>query len=202
MEAQISTMARDAWGKHSDQDTLEAYHLGRLDGEPLVLLEEHLLVCERCRRALAEVADETEILQEALRRFPESREAGGNRTWLRAAGVVLVLLLPLGAYFATQLGGGKAAPAVVLAPYRSGEAPAVPEGKPELRVDLRGLAPASSYRAALVTEAGEPVWSGAMDAEGRFRPAVELRAGNYWVRVLDGGSELQLSEMALRVKPR
>ena len=42
---------------HIEENTLERYALGQATGADLAATEEHLLVCERCRRRLAELEE-------------------------------------------------------------------------------------------------------------------------------------------------
>jgi anti-sigma factor RsiW len=46
-------MAPDT-NRHVDQEELESYSMGRIPEEECVRLEEHLLVCDSCRKRLAE----------------------------------------------------------------------------------------------------------------------------------------------------
>jgi hypothetical protein len=50
MPVEISLAFRD----HPDENVLEEYAFGRLNEAKAAVLEEHILVCERCRTALAQ----------------------------------------------------------------------------------------------------------------------------------------------------
>ena len=51
MPVEISFVSLD----HPDESVLEEYVFGRLSEPKTALLEEHILICGRCRTALAEV---------------------------------------------------------------------------------------------------------------------------------------------------
>jgi predicted anti-sigma-YlaC factor YlaD len=67
--------------RHFREDQLEAFALGRLQGEELAEVEEHLLLCEQCRGCV-EALDELITLR---REGSTSRAATANRR-SRAAG--------------------------------------------------------------------------------------------------------------------
>ena len=48
-------MPESAASVHAGEDTLELYAMEKLRGPKLARLEEHLLLCERCRASLAEI---------------------------------------------------------------------------------------------------------------------------------------------------
>jgi Putative zinc-finger len=52
---------------HSDEQTLEEYCLGILSEHRVSAVEEHLLVCEDCRKALAVQSEFIQCLKTALR---------------------------------------------------------------------------------------------------------------------------------------
>lgn len=56
---------------HPPEDWLEEYALGRLRGAQLARLEEHLLVCESCRRRLLETEDFIRATRSAAQRLRE-----------------------------------------------------------------------------------------------------------------------------------
>lgn len=58
---------------HIDDDTLEAYSLGRLTDADTALIEEHLLVCAQCRDRLTWWDEYTVAMRKAIR---EMRQAG------------------------------------------------------------------------------------------------------------------------------
>jgi len=64
--------------KHLSEDSLELYSLGRLSGEDLARVEEHLPVCQECRDRLKETVAYTTAMRDALRKIAETDgESGG-----------------------------------------------------------------------------------------------------------------------------
>ena len=53
---------------HVSAEAVELYALGRLSDEEAAVVEEHLLVCEQCRQALALEDATIESIREALKK--------------------------------------------------------------------------------------------------------------------------------------
>lgn len=51
------------WEPHPDEETIESYVMGRLAIDRFQSVDEHLLICERCRRQVTE----TERFLDAMR---------------------------------------------------------------------------------------------------------------------------------------
>lgn len=58
---------QDPLNCHVSRDDLELYAMERASGDLLDTVEEHLLVCEHCRRSLDEVEQELRLLRVCLR---------------------------------------------------------------------------------------------------------------------------------------
>lgn len=58
---------------HIGIERLEEYSMGRLAPADADRIEEHLLVCNRCRNELVEVEETICLIREALRPSPEDR---------------------------------------------------------------------------------------------------------------------------------
>ena len=55
--------------EHLSFEQLEGYSGNKTAPEDLASIEEHLLVCEQCRRALDRLEEEARIMREALKNF-------------------------------------------------------------------------------------------------------------------------------------
>ncbi len=85
-------------GSHPDEDDLEEFVFGRLDGAELDRLEEHLLACEACRRQLAETENFVASTRAATRKMlgappptPKARRFSAP-AWALAGAFAVVLL--------------------------------------------------------------------------------------------------------------
>ncbi len=220
----IVTMPTSHSGHPSD-DELELYSLGRLKEPRLSFLEEHLLICEECRRRMTKsdeyVAAMRLALTEMEKESVETEETARSRRpnhfsgfpnvpkslWVGAlAAVVLFFVIPPRQWKAT-------APVdLTLHAYR-GDAASLKQTAPAkqpliLHVDVSGLPERASYRVEIVDAGGKPVF-GAEQAVSSGDVAVKLDsgfpAGQYWVRVHgptrtgEDRGEL-LREFSLRVK--
>jgi len=195
---------------HPSDDELELYSLGRMEEGQSRPVEEHLLVCEDCRRRVEEFDEFAAAMRAALREIEVRKQAESwtarlarlaaipRPVWAAAlaAVVALVLLVPW---------QQRAQPpfAVQLEALRQAGAPTAPAHRPLLvTVDLTGLAGEQGYRLEIVDAAGELVW------RGTVRPAADnavvtlkggLGEGRYWIRVYESGGEL-LREFGLMVE--
>ena len=187
---------------HGTDDQLELYARGRLPAPDVVVLEEHLLMCEACVERLEEteqwslaaraVLREEPVAETGWRSWPSFTWSGGG--WVRQPGFAMalaVLLLIAGAVGYFSRGGLKLAPVATLQlTAMRGDMETVP---PAQEVDLTLTdAPASGeFRVQVVDEVGSQVWDGKVTgtAGGRaVRLQRRLRQGAYFVRLygLDG----------------
>lgn len=211
---------------HASEDVLEDYAFGRLSGDHLDAVDDHLLVCDACRGELARTEDYIRLVRIAtLRPRRQGRLAVVIDLWntvrnsLRASvtaqtgawaggAAVLALACVLGSVSLTNRFSPMAASAP-LQSYRggrSGNSSAInqaPAARPlDFTIRAEDVPAAPEYRIEVVTESGRQVWAGAAQmsgAEVRARLEQGLAAGLYWVRLYDQRSQL-LSEFGLRVK--
>jgi hypothetical protein len=195
---------------HPSDDVLELYSLGRMDEGQSAPVEEHLLVCEACRRRVEEFDEFTAAMRAALTEMkapePEAESwtarlgrlvALPKPVWAGAlaATLALVLLLP-------WQGGNQAPFAVQLETVRQAAAAAAPADRPLLlTVDLTGLAVDRDYRLEIVDASGRLVWrTTTRSATDKAVVSLNkgLKRGGYWVRIYEAGGEL-LREFGLKI---
>ncbi len=187
-------MAMDVNG-HLNEEEIEKYSL-RVTAEPdLTRIEEHLLVCEFCRKQVEDSDFYVRSMQTAAAR--SRREAGTAFPWRALLPVAAVLIIGFVLFHRT----GQAPLAVVLTATRgggAGVAARAPQGKRlALQPDTTGLPPAGSYRLEMVDQNGGLVWAGTFPGQ----PLKPLPAGGYFVRLFSQQGQL-LREYALELEPR
>jgi anti-sigma factor RsiW len=129
-------------GSHPSEDELEEFVFGRLDGAALDDLEEHLLICEACRRRLTETENFVASTRAAARKMlgappPTPKPRRFSAPALALAGVLGISLLV--AYF-TILPRFRSPQTVTLVAERSGTPGQASSGRPlDLRLDAEGL---------------------------------------------------------------
>lgn len=212
--------------EHPDDDIWEEYSLGRLSGDQLVAVEEHLLVCERCQNTLARNDEIIQRIKFVARfwerqKYPPRRKipplvkvlpfAGHGRiskfasagTVLAACVAVLVWIAPAGSL--RPANSPPASVPVALQSLRAGTFAAMngaPAGHPlDFSISLSDVPAGAHCRLEVVTSWGDMVWSGAGEAkDGMLQAHVTkpLGKGMYWVRLYAPSSEL-LAEYGLNV---
>ena len=171
-----------------DDDETERYSMGRFAGAELDRCDEHLLICEPCRRQV-EAAD---VFLRAMRRAAaQSQELRRNRFHLPQLILVLSALaaLLLAAWFGAQrqIPLPPAATVLLTASRGSGIEIHAPAGTPlALQPDLSGLPSWPSYRLEVVDAAGARVWQGVYPGPN----APGMRPGVYFVRLYSPGGEI------------
>jgi len=200
-----------AKGTHPSEEELELYSLGRLEEGQSTPIEEHLLVCESCRRQVEEFDEFAAAMRAALveteapKQAPEPWTARLARlaavpkpVWAGAlaAAIALVLLLPW------QQRTQPPYP-VELEALRQAAVAAAPQGRPlVLTVDLTGLTGEPAYDLEIVDATARLVWRGTVRSEGDKAVLAlhdGLRAGRYWVRIHQPGTGELLREFGLEV---
>lgn len=190
-------------GPHIPDDVLEKYLLHRLSEPELAPVEEHLLVCEKCRARTEEIEEFVTVTQAALResdRKPVRRAAragsfGFLHSWLSAsvlaaiaAAVTAAVYLPIHRPASTAT-----AAYVSLEAMRGSDAlPVHVRAGGSLVVDLNttGLPADGNYRVHVLDSRATEVWSGAPEPAGDWLRAtigVGLKPGRYWVRLAHNG---------------
>jgi len=199
-----------AKGAHPSDDELELYSLGRLEEEQRNTIEEHLLVCESCRKQVEEFDEFAAAMRVALleTEVPKKAEAWTTRlarlaalpkpVWAGAvaAAVALVLILP----WQQQT---QPPHSVELEALRQAALATAPQNRPlVLRVDLTGLTGEQEHHLEIVDATAQVVWRGVVRSEGdKAVVALEngLDEGRYWVRIHQPGTGELLREFGLQV---
>ena len=173
---------------HIDPENLEKYSLGRTTPDETARVEEHLLVCEHCRRTLEDSDGFGRAMTTAAGRWNRS----GAKSWSKVSVLATAACLLLAASVALRWSGGGATPlAVNLTALRANHGAAAPAGRAlELHPDLTGLPTSSAFRIELVDQAGKPVWSGELGAAQTAVMAPAQPAGAYFVRLYTTSGEL------------
>jgi hypothetical protein len=184
--------------RHMDTEELEKYSLGDIAQTDVERIEEHLLICELCRRQL----EETELYITAMRRASaELQHRPEKRPWWRplpalllAGGALALVLLAL------PWNARRPTVNVILTATRDNAGQVVPAGHPLwLHPDLTGLAPAPSYRLEVVNRDGGPVWGGPLAPPEGGVLIPRQPAGTYFVRLYAAPHDL-LREYGLEIK--
>lgn len=187
---------------HVQDDSLEAFAMGRLQAEETEQIEDHLLICEVCRRRLAETDEFLKATRIAARRIREEQPvpaAAERPTWMAtirafmyrpqfalacAAALAALLVTPV------LLRQAPYAEANLTAMRGVEQGPVLASGsRLRLRLDLRGVEPLPQYRVIVVTADGKAVAdtlaAPAADTPGTLSMQVDRRfsEGQYWVRL-------------------
>jgi anti-sigma factor RsiW len=189
---------------------LEDYVLGRLEGESLELVEEHLFGCAHCVERAEAMEEDLKAMKEALEAWPkrerelqEKKDARRPlmRWWLSAAAVLALVAIPVGYRMRSD---STEAYQGTLAAYRAEDTLVVPAGRVDLRLVTDGLPEKVAYRVVLLKESGERVWTATEVKEKlRVNPDQKLSAGIYTVRLFPGDDAEQkelLREILFRVR--
>jgi hypothetical protein len=203
---------------HPDDDIWEEYTLGRVRDSAEAALEEHLLVCERCRTTLANSDQFIRQMKVGTASFPANPpqrwkvlpfNPGNRRAKVAAALAVacVAALVVIGPGRSLVAGHTVSAPEPVLVKLKSVRAGSeaamnrAPAKHPlDLSIALSDIPPFPHYRLEVVTFWGKAIWSGPADLKDdalSAHVAKRLGRGTYWVR-LYGSSEL-LAEYGLKL---
>lgn len=191
---------------HVADEALEQYHFGRLSSVENDQVEDHLLICESCRRRL----DETESFVRTLREAASPSAGTQDRGWLRrildalrrhprpalvtglaaaAATAALLVYLPV---------RPRPPQEVRLLAMRGSEAmpPRVRAGtRVRLRADVTELPASPAYILELVDQAGRPLWETRVAPAGstiEATPPNRPQPGRYWVRLYRDAAKSEL----------
>ncbi len=193
--------------RHLDEERIERYLLRDFSEEELAAWDEHLLVCEGCRRGVSETEPYFAAMRHAAGEVRRKVLIKERRSWPSLPGLIPVLAgLALVVLVAVSLHGGwlrtrSTSPvAVALTVSRGPEIEAIaPAGSPlNLRPDLTAVPAWPSYRLEMVDHLGTPVWRGSFPRAAAARP---VSPGIYFVRLYSPQGELY-REYALRVENR
>jgi hypothetical protein len=186
---------------HATDETLELYSLGRLTEPDAGRLEEHLLICEDCRHRLEDEDCYTGTLRSSLRGdVKPAREPRRvalpflSTRWptVALAGAAIAAVLVLMTFSSRTAAGpqeltlvAQRGPERAIARARAG-APLA------LRINTTEIGTLASYRVEVVNAAGERMWGETVATTGNSlvaTVAIELAAGQYWVRIHNPGSD-------------
>ena len=174
--------------RHIDAEELERFSLGRVSEEETERFEEHLLVCEPCRRSYEEAESYVNAMRAAA--LESRRESAERRSWWSLPRLVPALaglaLLAVG-FLAIGLFTRPAPPplAVVLTATR-GTVPGgtAPAGRSmALTPDVTGISTPGPYRLQVVNERGIVTWQGKYDPASGAAKVPAQRAGTHFVRI-------------------
>ena len=188
---------------HLNGGEIEKYSMGRCTDEELDRCDEHLLICEPCRRQV----EATDVFLRAMRGAAARSQPLPRirRDWFHFPRLIPVLaaaaaLLAIAWFGAPSLLPTPPAATVLLTASR-GPATQIqaPSGAPlALRPDLSGIPSWPSYRLEVVDAAGARLWQGPYPGP----PTPKMRPGVYFVRLYSPRGELY-REYGLEIqKPR
>jgi hypothetical protein len=199
--------------RHLDDGALEQYSMGNLPESTLSYFEEHLLVCESCRRRL----DETDVYVASMRsaaaefqsqqRPVQVEPERGSWGWLRlipAMAAVAVLAAGIGWWSGRSHLAGPPFAISLEATRGVADAASAPADTGLLvRLDLAGLAVLPSYRLEMVNARGTTVWQGTANShDAKVESKIpQTKAGAYFIRVYSPDGEL-LREFGLKTRDR
>jgi len=184
---------------HLGEEDLEKYASGKATESETERVEEHLLLCEECRRELdrteAYLKGVTAAAQKLRGEEKRRRSAGPIRlVWAIAAGLAVAGIL----YW-------QGAPRPVLTPatialdaVRGVGAQAPADAPLVLQPDLTGLPSSDRYLLQVVDARGEKVWEGGLAASDARASVPRQKPGVYFVRLYSPDGSL-LREYGLRV---
>jgi Putative zinc-finger len=188
-------------GEHVSDDRLEEYCLGTVPAAELEDFENHLLICEECRRRQHEADLYVRTMRRAMETLAAEPRVPGSRAsrlvaMLRPAPVAACAAIAALALICTVpfLRNVRTAEpvAVTLESMRGGPDNLrvhAPERTPlSLTLDLTGVEQVSSYQVRIVDATGNPVMESAAHPAGGqlvLHAPARLRRGTYWVRVYD-----------------
>jgi len=185
-------------GRHLDEEEVLRYATGEAAMDELPRWEEHLLICDTCRGAVARCDAYVAAMRSAaaeLRLAPHQRERrrGAFRALVPAA-AALALLVAFVVVFLPRAGHAPAAFAVRLPATRGPRAgEPVPARTPLLlQPGLTGLPALPAYGLQVVDSVGKPLWRGSLAASAAAHGVSipPLAPGVYYVRISSPQGEL------------
>lgn len=184
-----------------DEQELDEFLLGRLEGAELDSVEQHLLFCAACQDRVEQEQVFARDLRAALREPVEAPRKPVR--WVAPVGLAAAVLVGIGL---VMMPGGPV-PArgpiqtVELTLTRSAQVTEAPAGKPfQLSLDVEQIAQNTGGEVAVVNAAGREVFRAAGERrEGRMEVRCRaLSPGAYWVRLMRGDELLR--EYGLQVR--
>jgi hypothetical protein len=199
--------------RHPDDGELEQYSMGTLPEGAVGDFEEHLLLCEHCRRRLEEADTYTASMRGAaaeLRNRELLAATAPKRSqwaWFRllpALAALAVLVAVLGWWSSSSDLAGPPFAISLEATRGADDAAWAPADTWLLvRLDLAGLPDLLSYRLEMVDATGAAVWQGTATArDGKAEAKIpQTKAGAYFIRVYSPAGGL-LREFGLTTRER
>jgi hypothetical protein len=191
--------------RHVEEEELERYSTRAMNEAQAAGVEEHLLVCETCRRRLDEAESFLRGVNAAGRKI---RDGSSLRAWFAAHPRMALALAASIALIAGPLAlqrmwgpASEAAPvAVFLETTRgAGGVARAPGGiRLALEPDLSGIPAFGRYSLEIVDSAGTAVWQGVLPGGARRAITPKREPGTYFVRVYSPSHEL-LREYGLQI---
>ena len=187
--------------EHLNDSEIERYSMGRSTGEELDRWDEHLLICETCRRQVGEA----DVFLRAMRRaaahsqqLPRIRRVWRHLPRIMPILAALAALLAVAWFVAQHLVLTPPATSIPLtAPRGPGIQIQAPSGTPlALQPDLSGLPTWPFYRLEVVDAAGARLWQGVYPGSA----APRMRPGVCFVRLYSPGGEFY-REYGLEIRP-
>ena len=193
-------------GLHPSEDVLELYALRRLAEEDEAPLEEHLLICGKCRDRLEEMDEYVAAMREALEHGPAAQPVARPKRMPRLAWAGVLVAAGILALAVPLWRTNEPPREVVLRSWRgaadAGDAKAPAAAPLAVRLAGEGLPERPRYRVEVVDDRGQSIHEEILEA-ARLTLSLNsgLDAGHYWVRVFDpSDSGLPLREYSLMVE--
>ncbi len=197
---------------HLQEETLEAYVMGRLPDSDVDSLEDHLLLCEHCQLRTREAQLDWHAKRLAMQRLRDRRGtllAYPKRWWaavLRTTGTkagwaAALATAAAAAFFLIPASSENPFTyrSIELSAMRGGDEASVAAQASErlrLHLDLTELEKLSVYHVAIVDSSGDLVWESDLPNHGEDRLSVPVSKrivpGTYWVRLMDTGATRRL----------
>jgi len=194
--------------QHIEDEILDRYASGSLQGDLRAAVEEHWLACPRCQSRLVEADEFVALFRAAATQADARPQSIWSRLlavrplgWTGAAAVVASVLLLVSTEF--RKSPVPVATVAMQAARGPEAAPAIAAGKPaRLVFDLVPDGTARDYQIQIVNPLGAEVLSSpAQSNGGRLSLLVrKLEPGSYWVRIHRGANHELLAEYGLRVE--
>lgn len=189
---------------HPSEELLEEYVFHRLPEELVAQVEEHLLICEGCQKAIREL-DAFRSTMKAATAPPAPSQWWPLSTSSRlVVGSTIAMVLVTLVVFRTRSIEDPVPVPVTLSATRGFEVLSeAPAGTPlAFTIEAPDLTIGQVYGIAVVDATGGPVWTGtATNAGGKLvaQATQRLGSGVYWIRLYDAEGR-QLREFGISVK--
>lgn len=196
-------------GSHPNEDEIEEFVFGRLKGAELEEFEEHLLVCEQCRRRLTETENFVASTRAATRKIlgapaPSPKPRRFSPPAFAFAGALAVALVTLSFFFLPKL--REAQPVDLVAERGSTQIDARAGTPLKLRLKLSDLDESAVRSLEIVNAQGARMYTAPVSATGGYilHDAPALPQGQAWIRLYAQPSPapaaLPVREYSLRVR--